>query len=71
MKIVIKICNYIAEVKNHIVILKEKLSIVENYAVRTQSILAEMINILGFVIEYLRKNDRTTDAEMIEMTKNE
>ncbi len=71
MKAVAKIQNYIAEVKNHIVVLKEKLSTIKNYAVRTQSTLAEMIDILGFIIEYLKKNDRTADAEMIKMTKNE
>ncbi len=71
MKTVAKIQNYIAEVKNHIVVLKGKLSTIKNYAVRTQSTLAEMIDILGFIIEYLKKNDRTADAEMIKMTKNE
>ncbi len=71
MKAVAKIQNYIAEVKNHIVVLKGKLSTIKNYAVRTQSTLAEMIDILGFIIEYLKKNDRTADAEMIKMTKNE
>ncbi len=35
MKIMIKIQSYIAEVKNHIIILKRKLSIIENYVVRT------------------------------------
>ena len=66
-----KIQNYIAEVKNCIIILKEKLNIIENYAVRIQSILAEMIDILDFIIEYLKKNDRMTDAEMIKVTENE
>ncbi len=70
MKTVIKIQNYIAEVKNYIIILKEKLSTVENYAMKTQSILAEMINILSFIVEYLRENDRMTDAEMIKMIKD-
>ncbi len=70
MKTVIKIQNYIAEVKNHIIILKEKLSTVENYTIKTQSILAEMINILSFIVEYLRENDRMTDAEMIKMIKD-
>ena len=67
----IKIWNYIAEVKNHIIILKEKLSTVENYAAGIKSILAEMIDILGFIVEYLRKNDRTADTETVKMTKNE
>jgi len=31
----------------------------------------KMINILGFIVEHLRKNDRTADTEMIEMTKDE
>ena len=30
----------------------------------------KMIDILDFIVEYLRKNDRMTDAEMIEMTKD-
>jgi len=58
-------------VKNHIIILKEKLNIVENYLVRTQSTFIEMINILDFIIKYLRKNDRMTDVEVIEMIKDE
>jgi len=29
-----------------------------------------MINILSFIVEYLRKNDRMTDADMIKMTEN-
>jgi len=58
-------------VKNCIIILKEKLSIVENYAVRIQSIFVKIINILDFIVEYLRKNDRMTDAEMIKIIKNE
>ncbi len=57
--------------KNHIIILKEKLNIVENYLVRTQSTFIEMINILDFIIKYLRKNDRMTDVEVIEMIKDE
>ena len=71
MKTVTKIQNYIAEVKNCIIILKEKLSIVEDYAVRIQSILVKMIDISGFIVEYLRENGRMTDAEMIEVTENE
>jgi len=51
--------------------LKEKLSIIENYAVRIQSTLMKMIDILDFIVEYLRENDRTTDAEMIKMMKDE
>jgi len=51
--------------------LKEKLSIVEDYAVRIQSILVKMIDISGFIVEYLRENGRMTDAEMIEVTENE
>jgi len=35
MKTVAEIQSYIAEVKNCIIVLKEKLSIIENYAVRT------------------------------------
>jgi len=58
-------------VKNHIIVLKEKLSIVKNYAVRIQSIFVKMINISDFIVEYLRKNDRTADTEMIEMTEDE
>jgi len=58
-------------VKNHIIILKEKLNIVENYLVRTQSTFIEMINILDFIIKYLRKNDRMTDVEVIKMMKDE
>jgi len=58
-------------VKNYIIILKEKLSIIKNYAAEIQSIFVKMINILDFIIEYLRENDRMTDAEMIEMTEDE
>ena len=57
--------------KNHIIILKEKLSTVENYAAGIKSILAEMIDISGFIVEYLRKNGRTADAEVIKMMKDE
>ncbi len=57
--------------KNYIIVLKEKLSIIKNYTVRTQSILIKIINILDFIVEYLRKNDRTIDAEMIKMMKDE
>ncbi len=71
MKTVIKIQNYIAEVKNCIVILKEKLSILKNYAVKTQSTFVKMIDISDFIVEYLRKNNRTIDAEMIKMTEDE
>ncbi len=71
MKTVIKIWNYIAEVKNCIIILKEKLNILKNYAAETQSTFVEMINILDFIIEYLRKNDRITDVKMIKMIKDE
>ena len=70
MKTVIKIQNYIAEVKNHIIILKGKLSIIKNYTAGIQSILAEIINISDFIVEYLRKNNRTADAEMIEVTED-
>jgi len=31
----------------------------------------KMINILSFIVEYLRKNDRTVDAEMIKMIEDE
>jgi len=31
----------------------------------------KIIDILDFIIEYLRKNDRTADAEMIKMIKDE
>jgi len=68
---VTEIWSYITEVKNCIIILKEKLSIIENYAVRIQSTLMKMIDILDFIVEYLRENDRTTDAEMIKMMKDE
>ena len=37
---------------------------------KTQSILVKMINILNFIVEYLRKNDRMTDADMIKMMKD-
>ncbi len=57
--------------KNYIIILKEKLSIIENYTVRIQSIFVKMINISDFIIEYLRKNDRMTDVDMIEMIEDE
>jgi len=30
-----------------------------------------MIDILDFIVEYLRKNNRTIDAEMIKMTEDE
>ena len=66
----IKIQNYIAEVKNCIIVLKEKLSNIKNYAVRIQNTFVEMINILNFIIEYLKENDRTADAEMIKMIKD-
>ncbi len=56
--------------KNYIIILKEKLSIIKNYAVRTQSIFVKIINILDFIVEYLRKNDRTVDADVIEIVKD-
>ncbi len=71
MKTVIKIWSYIAEVKNYIIILKEKLSTIKNYAAEIQSILIEMIDILDFIIEYLRENDRTIDAEMIKIIEDE
>jgi len=51
--------------------LKKKLNIIKNYAAEIQSILVEMINILNFIVEYLRENDRTVDAEMIKMMKDE
>ena len=70
MKVMTEIWSYIAEVKNCIIILKKKLSIIKNYAARTQSTFAEMINILDFIIEYLRENDRTADAEMIKIIKD-
>jgi len=57
-------------VKNCIIILKEKLSTIKNYVMRIQSTFAEMINILDFIIEYLRENDRTADAEMIKIIKD-
>jgi len=57
-------------VKNYIIVLKEKLSIIENYAAETQSTLVKMINILNFIVEYLRKNDRMMNADMIEMTED-
>jgi len=51
--------------------LKKKLNIIEDYAVRIQSTLMKMINISGFIVEYLRKNGRTADAEVIKMMKDE
>jgi len=39
--------------------------------VRTQSILTKIIDILDFIIEYLRENSRTADAEIIKMMKDE
>ena len=71
MKTVTEIWSYIAEVKDWIIILKEKLSIVKNYAAGTQSILMKIIDILDFIVEYLRENNRMTDAEMIKMIKDE
>jgi len=71
MKTVTEIQSYIVKVKNCIIILKEKLSIIENYAVRTQSILMKIIDILSFIVEYLRENSRMADAEMIKMIKDE
>jgi len=70
MKTMTEIWSYIAEVKNCIIILKEKLSIIKNHIMKTQSILVKMINILNFIVEYLRKNDRMTDADMIKMMKD-
>jgi len=58
-------------VKNCIIILKEKLSIIKNYAAETQSIFVKIINILSFIVEYLRKNDRTADVDVIKMIKDE
>jgi len=51
--------------------LKEKLSIIKNYAAETQSIFVKIINILSFIVEYLRKNDRTADVDVIKMIKDE
>ncbi len=51
--------------------MKEKLSIIKNYAVRIQSIFVKMIKILGFIVKYLRKNDRMTDTDVIKTVKNE
>ncbi len=31
----------------------------------------KMIDILDFIVEYLRENDRMTDAEMIKTVKDE
>ncbi len=66
-----EIQSYIAEVKNYIIILKEKLNIIKNYAARTQSILVEMINILSFIVEYLRKNSRTADVDTVKIVEDE
>ncbi len=71
MKVMTEIWSYIAEVKNCIIILKKKLSIIKNYAARTQSTFAEMINILSFIIKYLRKNDRMADADVVEVIEDE
>jgi len=30
----------------------------------------KIINILDFIVEYLRKNDRTVDADVIEIVKD-
>jgi len=60
---VTEIQSYIAEVKNYIIVLKEKLSIVENYAAGIQSTLMKIINISDFIVKYLRENSRTVDAE--------
>jgi len=68
---VTEIQSYIAEVKNYIIILKEKLNIIKNYAARTQSILVEMINILSFIVEYLRKNSRTADVDTVKIVEDE
>jgi len=38
--------------------------------VKTQSIFVKIIDILSFIIEYLRKNDRMADADMIEAAEN-
>jgi len=38
---------------------------------RIQSTLIEIINISDFIVKYLRKNDRTIDAEIIKMIKDE
>jgi len=57
-------------VKSYIIILKEKLSIIKNYAAEIQSIFAEIIDISDFIVQYLRKNDRTADADVIKMMKN-
>ncbi len=57
--------------KNYIIVLKEKLNIIKNYAVKTQSIFIKMINILSFIVEYLRKNDRMTDVNVVKMIKDE
>jgi len=51
--------------------LKKKLSIIEDYAVGTQDILMEMIDISGFIVEYLRENGRTADAEVVKVAKDE
>jgi len=58
-------------VKDCIIILKEKMSTVKNYVTETQSILMKMINILSFIVEYLRKNDRTADAEVVKTAEDE
>jgi len=71
METVAKIWSYIAKVEDHIIILKKKLSIIEDYAVGTQDILMEMIDISGFIVEYLRENGRTADAEVVKVAKDE
>jgi len=47
------------------------MSTVENYVTGTQSILMKMINILSFIVKYLRKNDRTADAEVVKTAEDE
>jgi len=67
---VAEIRNYIAEVEDRIVVLKGKLGTVEDYAAGTQSTLAEVIDIPGSIVEYLRENGRTADAEAVEAAED-
>ena len=60
----------IAEVEDRIVVLKGKLGTVEDYAAGTQSTLAEVIDIPGSIVEYLRENGRTADAEAVEAAED-
>lgn len=63
--------RYIAELKDRIDILKGNLGSVEDYAAGTQSTLAEVINIPGSIVEYLRENGRMADADAVKEAEDE